>query len=1245
MKYRDLIHFDPPQKVVQLRHSEDAVVGRELAATYVISPEMGKRLVNTVIPHLQFDDPKDNKALLVVGNYGTGKSHLLSLLSTVAEHADVAPAIRHEDVRKAAASIAGRFKVVRLEIGATTMALRDFLCDALQNWLQEQGIDFTFKSMSEVWENKKELGRMMTAFHSRFPDHGLLLVVDEMLDYLRTRNSQALPLDLGFLREVGEVCRDLRLRFIAGLQESLFESPQFQFAAESLRRVKDRFEQIRIAREDLAYVVQERLLRKTPEQRAMVHAHLSKFTHLFGAMQEKLDTYVGLYPVHPAYLEVFERVRIGEKRQALASLSTAMQALLDTTVPTDEPGLIAYDGYWREIKDNAGYRSDPGIGKVIRCAETIEARVTSGFASGALKRLIQPATRIIHGLGVQRLTDGDITAPVGVTAEQLRDELALAIPGAPIPNAQMLKTTVETILREIMKTVAGQFISVNADNGQYYLDIQKDIDFDTQVNAKADNLGPDTLDRYYFNALTSVMDCTGETYVTGYQIWEHEVEWREHRAGRPGYLFFGAPNQRSTAQPPREFYLYFIQPFLPPKYEDEQKADEVFFRLARREEKFERALKLYAAASELAQTAGGYRTKYEEKATGHLKVVLAWLRESLPTACDVTYQGTTKKLVEWSRTGTTAKGTIREMINGVGSACLGQHFNDRAPLYPKFPTLITRETRRQAASEALTWLAGNKKTSALGRAVLDGLEMLDGEQLRVLDHKEPSRGSRYATFVYGELAKKGQGQVLNRSELVTSEFNGQIQYDQRFRLEPELLVVVLTALVAAENVSLALPGKKYDAATLADLAKVPVLDIAEFKHLERPKDFDIGALRELFKLVGLTEGLALSLAQGGAGDAQAALQQLLDRVTEWTKRALDARQAVTGGLVLWDTAMLSDIEREEYIATLDGLKTFLDAITLYNTPARFKNFKFTAGEVAAQHVGVDRVRQVDDIVKLIGQLAPKISYLQTAKSALPEDHAWVGKYEEARAELLVGLQNARERRSGDFQRALGERLEGLRQEWRQVYEAFHARHRLSKRDDERKAKLLHQDSRLAQLRKLTDITHIPSSHLDALTNAVAGLKTCWTLVPTDLATTPLCPHCHFQPRNEHKNTPARDWLDDYDGQIDGLLKAWTEKLLTELEDPVVQDEKIPLLTPDHQKRIRAFLTERALPNPVDNGFVQAVNEALADLVRVVLTADKLLATFGGGSALTVDKFRSQFEHLLADLVKGKDQKKVRIVLE
>jgi len=52
---------------------------------------------------------------------------------------------------------------------------------------------------------------MMTIFHEQYPDQGLLLVVDELLDYLRTRKDQALILlTAGNRRSL----QDLRFRFI-----------------------------------------------------------------------------------------------------------------------------------------------------------------------------------------------------------------------------------------------------------------------------------------------------------------------------------------------------------------------------------------------------------------------------------------------------------------------------------------------------------------------------------------------------------------------------------------------------------------------------------------------------------------------------------------------------------------------------------------------------------------------------------------------------------------------------------------------------------------------------------------------------------------------------------------------------------------------------------------------------------------------------------------------------------------------
>lgn len=278
MKYADLIHFEPVETIVQLREADAKSRAVELVKSYVISERMAEQITEVVFPQLQYDHPQDNKGILIVGNYGTGKSHLMSVLSAIAEYPDLVAEIQHSAVAKKSEIIAGKFKVIRTEIGSTTMSLRNIICAELEEQLANLGVKYHFPEADKVTNNKDPFIEMMSAFQEVYPDHGLLLVVDELLDYLRTRKDQELILDLNFLREIGEVCRLTRFRFMAGVQEAIFDSPRFQFVAETLRRVKDRFEQIRIIREDIAYVVAKRLLHKDDRQKALIREHLQRFT-------------------------------------------------------------------------------------------------------------------------------------------------------------------------------------------------------------------------------------------------------------------------------------------------------------------------------------------------------------------------------------------------------------------------------------------------------------------------------------------------------------------------------------------------------------------------------------------------------------------------------------------------------------------------------------------------------------------------------------------------------------------------------------------------------------------------------------------------------------------------------------------------------------------------------------------------------------------------------------------------------
>ena len=255
-----------------------------------------------------------------------------------------------------------------------------------------------------------------------------------------------------------------------------------------------------------------------------------------------------------------------EKRGALVTFATRSRQSSNTDVPDDRPGLIGYDKFWDTVTSNSVLRADPNIGPVLKVSEVLTERVQKAFTRPTYKAM---ALRVINGLSVHRLTTGgDIYVPVGTDCSGTARHL---VPVSARHRGHGWRSGRRPAVgradhaARIVKTVNGQFISKAPDTEQYYLDLKKDVDYDAQIEKRAEALSDDALDRAYYSAIKQLMERTDEsTYVTGHQIWQYQIEWQEHRVDRSGYLFFGAPNDRPTAQPERDFYVYFIQPFEPP---------------------------------------------------------------------------------------------------------------------------------------------------------------------------------------------------------------------------------------------------------------------------------------------------------------------------------------------------------------------------------------------------------------------------------------------------------------------------------------------------------------------------------------------------------------------------------------------------------------------------------------------------------------------------------------------------------
>ncbi len=1234
MKYRDLIQFEPLEDVIQLRSADERSKAEQLVGTYVISDRMVDVLIHHILPSVRFDQADQSGGLFIVGNYGTGKSHLMSVVSSLAEHGDLLEKLTHTAAVEGMAPIAGRFKVIRQEFGGTDMALRDVVFTYIERGLSKMGIVHYFPKMDEAPNAKDCIAEMLSAFHQKYPDFGLMIVVDELLDFLRARTDRQLVLDLAFLREVGEICNQTRLRFIAGLQESLFDSPRFQFAADSIRRVKDRFEQVRIVRDDVAYVVSRRLLAKTQAQRALIRQHLQRFTPLYESLSERLDDYVDMFPVHPAYLEMFELVTVIEKRQVLKALSREIRLQLEKEVPETEPGLISFDSYWGLIKEDASYRTIPEIRDVLKCSQVLEDRIRSALAVEIYK---PSALRVIQALSLHRLTVGDTRTAVGLTAKELRDRLCLSIP-IPEPDAGFLLTSVEAVLTEIARTMNGQFISHNRANGQYFLDLDKTRDFDTEIEKRMGSLDKAVLDRYYFDMLIRALELTDSVYVPGFRIWQRELPWLGQGITRQGYVFLGAPNERSTAQPPRDFYVHFLAVYSETEKLSPNEPDEVFFSLAHRDITFDDALHRYAAARELSlDNSGEAKHTFEKKADEFLRIMNTWLRENLTRTLEIQARGEKLSPAEvLTRHRLVLRDlTLRDTILKLAAASLGDFFASRYPDYPRFTTVeFTRETIPQGADAALRTIGGGALTRP-AQSVLEALKLgrVEGNQWTYdLDN------SPYVNWLMEQLEAQPEGKVLNRSAILQGALG--VEKDTRFGLEPEWLLVVLLAMVRQKSISIQLPARKIDSDDLTDATRLGVAELIKFTSISRPKSLPVDALKGLFNGLGLPESWVDDTSKH-----EFAVQQLQAVILRELDSAVRLMETMREGLRYWRENILSPTEIQDWRAQLERYKTFLDSLQYLTTPGRLRNFNVGVAEVRSRMKGRSLLGQIAAINEMLQALQPGLDYIYQAEVSLPSDHPWQNDAAQCRVTQLEALKDPAQRTSPGLRALLNGGLANLRTSYAQAYIELHNRARLNSAQDGRKKRLV-GDKRWAQLNGLAALDFFFTvGDLQKLEDTVNKIGSCPGVGVADLKNHTLCLLCNFNPRDRRQETSAISLLEEAEARFETLYAQWLAALRSDLSTPDAL-ETTKLLVDKDRELIDTFVGRGELPERISERFIAAVRDALRGLEKVSLDGPDLLrALTQPGMPCTPQEFELRFRTFLAERIKGKDPHKVRLQLD
>lgn len=88
MKYSELIQFDPIDEIIKFDKLESDDYRAKLVKNFVCSSAFEERIIPQICSKLDLGAATETKGIQIVGNYGTGKSHLMSLFSIIAENAD-----------------------------------------------------------------------------------------------------------------------------------------------------------------------------------------------------------------------------------------------------------------------------------------------------------------------------------------------------------------------------------------------------------------------------------------------------------------------------------------------------------------------------------------------------------------------------------------------------------------------------------------------------------------------------------------------------------------------------------------------------------------------------------------------------------------------------------------------------------------------------------------------------------------------------------------------------------------------------------------------------------------------------------------------------------------------------------------------------------------------------------------------------------------------------------------------------
>ncbi len=292
-RIRDLVEVAAVETVVRL----DGQVGRlqELVLTGDV-----RRSLQAVLDAARGER---GAGFLLVGHFGSGKSHFLAALGELLEEPRRALSLEAWDAGLRSLAAAARPSLV------VSVPLVEYRAGAdLEDVTWRRAWQAAGRPAPELTNDRSvSWGRLLGAGQDRGRP-GLLLLVDELSEFLRAKRGPGLVEDLRFLQFLGEWATEQPVVVLGALQESLDEVANV--SERELARIRDRYPvRLGLSMRHVEDLVRGRLVLLRPGAEAEVARIHGRLREAFPTWEVTRERFAACYPVHPDALTLLDGLR------------------------------------------------------------------------------------------------------------------------------------------------------------------------------------------------------------------------------------------------------------------------------------------------------------------------------------------------------------------------------------------------------------------------------------------------------------------------------------------------------------------------------------------------------------------------------------------------------------------------------------------------------------------------------------------------------------------------------------------------------------------------------------------------------------------------------------------------------------------------------------------------------------------------------------------------------------------------